>query len=240
MAAGLAVLIALGGVVRPAAAQVRTEGDARKIGVQDQLQLTITVEGSACRPDSRCRRLTISRSSVDLPSHQMSFVKRALVAIAGRDLRAAGRRRRRAEVGFVKVGDSTAPAIPIEVVPARQTPTARARPQRSFGDDPFGSILGRGRQPEPSSWSRPSRAAGVVVGEPLLLTYYLYTRRHVTGLQFVDAPQFGGSGPRTCREWGQPKDEPTHGRGVNYHRFPIMMKLLFPTKAGRLTIPASS
>ena len=55
---------------RAAAFTVRSEVDARRVGVQDQLQLTITLEGAARRRTSRCRGSRTSTSSAGRSSRR--------------------------------------------------------------------------------------------------------------------------------------------------------------------------
>src|SRR5437867_4338837 len=102
-------------------------------------------------------------------------------------------------------------------------------------------MFGRGRAAQPQLFveARPSRSS-LFVGEPLLLTYYLYTQTSVSGLQFAAAPQYTGFWAEDVQQPERPNGEPTTVDGVAYRRFPVMLKLLFPTKAGRLTIPPAT
>jgi hypothetical protein len=87
--------------------------------------------------------------------------------------------------------------------------------------------------------AQPSRSR-LHVGEPLVLTYWLYTQASVADLQFKEAPQYGGFWVEDLeREKVSPSGEAATLEGQSYRRFPILRKLLFPTKAGTLTIPAS-
>src|SRR5206468_2247413 len=69
---------------------------------------------------------------------------------------------------------------------------------------------------------------------------YLYTQTSITGIQFATAPQYTGFWAEDLSAPRQNEGEPATVDGVPYRRFPVMMKLLFPTKAGRLVIPPSS
>jgi hypothetical protein len=79
------------------------------------------------------------------------------------------------------------------------------------------------------------------VGEPLLLTYFIYTQTSITDIGFTDAPQYPGF---WSEDLEQPKENPRGEvatlEGERFQRFPILRKLLFPTKAGKLTVPAAS
>ena len=236
----------------PAAAQaaftLRSEVDARKIGVEDQLQLTITVEGSGAPDEIPLPALTnlevvggpSQSTQVSIVNGRMSQSRSFTWALQPR---AAGK----AEVGVVRAGDQAAPAIPIEVVAG----SLRERePQRRdpFGTDPFGDpfeeMLGRrrGREATPRLLvqATPSRTR-LRVGEPLVVTYSLLTQTSVADLQFKDAPQFAGFWVEDLeRPQTSPSGEAATVDGQSYRRFPVLRKLLFPTKAGTLTIPAAT
>jgi hypothetical protein len=153
----------------------------------------------------------------------------------------------KAEIGPVRArfedGDKTTEPIAIEVVAGSVRPRRAPAPD-AFGEDPFESLFGqrRGRVREPKLFveAAPSRTR-LRVGEPLLLTYWLYTQVSVADLQFTDAPQYPGF-------WAEDLEKPPtppQGEGASvggeaYRRFPIFVKLLFPTKAGRLTLPPAN
>ena len=244
-----ALLAAL--LVCPAAAgaefTLRSEVDARKVGVQDQVQLTLTVEGSGA-PDEIPLPALVNLDAVAGPfqSTQVSIVNgrmsqsRSLTYVL--QPRAAGK----AEVGAVHAGGQSAPAIAIEVVAGQARPREPQR-QDPFGRDPFGDPLeeffgrrrGRAEAPRLLLEAQPSRTR-LRVGEPLVLTYWLYTQTSVADLQFKEAPQFAGFWVEDLeRAQAPPSGEPATVEGQSYRRFPVLKKLLFPTKAGTLTIPAS-
>jgi hypothetical protein len=155
----------------------------------------------------------------------------------------------RAEVGAVTVGDQTAPAIAIEVVAGSARPREERRSTSPFALDPFGrdpfeDFFGgrRERRGEPKLLLQavPSRTR-LRVGEPLLLTYQLYTQVSVSDLQFTDAPQYAGFWVEDLeRPQTAPAGEAASVGGERYRRFPVLRKLLFPTKAGALVIPAAT
>ncbi len=112
-----------------------------------------------------------------------------------------------------------------------------------FGD-PFEEMLGRrrGRAATPKLLveASPSRTR-LRVGEPLVLTYSLDTQTSVADLQFKEAPQFAGFWVEDLeRPQGSPSGEAVTVEGESYRRFPILRKLLFPTKAGTLALPAAT
>jgi len=160
----------------------------------------------------------------------------------------------RASIGAVRAGDQTAPAIDLEVVAGSIRPRARQRggidpfATDPFGGDPFGDpfeeMMGRPRgRSAPAKLlveAQPSRTR-LYVGEPLVLTYYLYTQVSVSDLQLKDAPQYAGFWAEDLeRGPGAPSGEPATLGGESYRRFPFLKKLLFPTKAGPLTLPPAT
>ncbi len=250
--AGIIALLVLGRGLPGHAAEgaLRSDVDARKIGLEDQVQLTITVEGAGSLPDDVSPPAFTNLKLVGGPavSTQMSFVN-------GRGSQsrswtyvlqplAAGR----AEIGPVRTRfgavEEIAPAIPIEVVAGSVKPRAPARrPTDPFEEDPFESFFGRSRaraaEPRLLVEASPSRQS-LYVGEPLRLTYHLYTQASVSDLQFTEAPRYAGFWVEDLERPERPAGDAATVEGVSYRRFPILVKLLFPTRAGRLTIPAAT
>ena len=243
-----ALLLALAPVTASAAFTLRTEVNARRIGVLDQVQLTITVEGSGA-PDEVELPPLANLDVVAGPSQstQVSIVNGRMSQSRSTTYVLQPRAVGRAEVGALRVGDQVAPAIPIEVVAGSARPPQRQR-QDPFGMSPFGDpfeeMLGRRRERAAPARllveAAPSRTR-LRVGEPLVLTYSLYTQTSVTDLQFKNAPQYTGFWVEDLeRPQASPSGEAATVGGESYRRFPILRKLLFPTKAGTLTIPPAS
>ena len=250
LALGLAACALLLGAPDPARADftLRSEVDAKKIGVQDQLQLTITLEGSGAPdevPPPPLVNLDVvagpySASQISIVNGRMSQSRTLTYLLQPRGVG-------KAEVGAVQAGGQTAPPIAIEVVQGQVKPRERPRPD-PFGRDPFGDpldqLFGQRRSTRAETARvrmevQPSRSR-LHVGEPLVLTYWLYTQASVADLQFKEAPQFAGFWVEDLeREKTPPAGESATLDGQSYRRFPILRKLLFPTKAGTLTIPPS-
>ena len=239
-----ALLLGLAPGVASASFTLRTEVDARKIGVEDQIQLTITVEGSGA-PDGIELPPLANLDVVAGPSQstQVSIVNGRMSQSRSTTYVLQPRAVGKAEVGALRLGDQVAPAIPIEVVAGSARPPKRQRPD-PFGMDPFGEMVGRRRERAAPARllveAAPSRTR-LRVGEPLVLTYSLYTQTSVTDLQFKNAPQFTGFWVEDLeRPQVSASGEAATVGGESYRRFPILRKLLFPTKAGTLTIPPAS
>jgi hypothetical protein len=250
VAALLALLLAAAGGSAQETA-VRAEVDAQKIGVQDHLQLTLTLEG---------RSIDLA-GEVELPklenlrvaggpsvSTQMSIVNAAIsqARIYTWVLQplAAGT----AQVGAFRVPlssgtRSTAP-ISVEVVLGSVRPQRRQRAPDPFGgDDPFESIFGRRRRPAAEPQVFVSASLGrerAHVGEPLLLTYSVCTTAQIGMPQPTTMPQYPGFWAEAIEEKEQTiRGEPATVEGVACQRFAFGHRLLFATRSGTLTIPAT-
>ncbi len=223
---------------------IRSEVDATRIGVEDQVQLTISLEGEG--PDSiampTLTNLTVAGGPYQ--SNQVSIVNGRMTQTRSWTYVLRPQTEGAAEIGPVAAGNETAPAIRIDIVAGSVRPSEPARRVDPFGGDPFEGFFGRrrGRRAEPKLLVEavPSRTK-VRVGEPLLLTYFLYTQVAVSNLNFTEAPQFAGF---WTEDLEQPRNPPSGEAatvgGEAYRRFPIMRKLLFPTRAGTLEIPPAT
>jgi oxygen tolerance protein BatD len=246
----LALALLLAARSLPAEAAVRAEVGARKVGVEDQVELNLVVEGDTnlteepTLPTLRGLRLAGGPSV----STQLSFVNGAMsqrrVYTWVLQPTAAGK----AEIGAFTVrlagGDQSTTPIGIEVVAGSlRPPQPRANPLDPFGQDPFGGTLGR-RQRGPAPKVLVKAVASrdrVHVGEPLLLTYYVYTQTTITNLRVADAPQYPGFWSEDLGQpEGGPRGEAATLDGERFERYPFLRRLLFPTRAGALKIPAAT
>jgi hypothetical protein len=227
---------------------LRSEVDAHKIGVQDQLQLTITVEGSNAPDEIPLPPLVnLDVTAGPFQSSQISIVNGRMSQSRTQSYVLQPRAVGKAEIGAVQAGGQSTAPIAVDVVAGAIRPKEPQR-QDPFGRDPSGDPFedmfgarrrGRSETLRVQMDAQPSRSR-LHVGEPLVLTYWLYTQASVADLQFKEAPQYGGFWVEDLeREKVSPSGEAATLEGQSFRRFPILRKLLFPTKAGTLTIPAS-
>jgi hypothetical protein len=256
MRALLAAAAALAALAAPVQAQftVHTEVDATKIGLEDQIQLTVTVSGSALPDEAPTPTLSnlrvaagpsvASQNSFTMGPGGMRAESSLVYTYVLQPIKLG-----HAEVGALKMTNGSvtqsAPAIPIDVVAGSVAPkTPPPDPYDPFGgEDPFDSVLRGRRAPggEPKIFVEAGLSRDRVhIGEPVVLNTYVYfTQLAVTDVQWGDPPKLGAfwseelpkPGPRT-------PTEPVQIQGELFHRAVIDQKLLFPTKAGTVTIPA--
>lgn len=223
---------------------VRTEVDARKIGTDDVVTLSIVLEGEAASLDAALPVLRNLRI-VGGPSTstQISFVNGSMSRQKVLSYVLRAEKTGAAEVGAVSVQGypPTAP-ITLEIVSGAIRPAQE--PQDPFGGrDPFEEIFGRPRRPQPQSQgklfveaalSRPAAR----VGEPILVTYFVYTQISLSGVEFAEAPKYPGFWAEEIeRTRGDSSGENIVVQGEPFLRYPVLERLLFPTRAGLLEIP---
>jgi hypothetical protein len=243
-------ILALSLVARPAVAEVsiHAQVDATKVGVDDQVQLTISVEGGFDGDVPLPPLQNLKRVGGPFVSSQVSIVNGAVSQARSFTFVLQPSAVGRAEIGSARIvvggAEKKTDPIAVEVVPGalRQSQSPSNPFDDAFGEDPFASFFGSRRRAEPKLQAvAVASRQRVHVGEALTLTYYLYTQTSVTGVELAQAPQYPGF---WAEDVAQPKG-PSRGEhvdldGVTYARFPILQKLLFPTKAGKLTIPAAT
>ncbi len=234
-------------------ATIAASVDAERVGLDDEVQLTVTLQGRSVDlaeeitlPPLRNLRL----ANGPFVSTQFSVVNGAMSQ--GRTytyvLRATAVGK--AEIGAVRArlrdGEHSTRPIAIEVVPGTVKP--QRRPSMDpfgldpFAEDPFEELLGgrrrgvRRAQPKVQVEAVVSRRS-LHVGEPLLLTLFLYTQAPPASLDFVQTPQFAGFWSEELEHGDQQPGELVTLRGEQYRRLAILRKVLFPTRPGKLQIP---
>jgi hypothetical protein len=232
-------------------ATFRADADVTRIGLDDQVQLTITIEG----------RLFNLKGEVSLPELEN------LKLLAGPSLStqfslvngSASQSRsylyvlQPVHVGTARIGPSraviddrersTAP-ITLEVVQGRVV--QRQPPPDPFagfrGQDPLDTLFGAGRAPRRDAKlfiEADTDRTTLYVGEPLLLTYNLYTQTAVSGIQLDRPPELQAFWVEELGHERNPRGEQAEREGETFQRFPVLRRLLFPTRPGSLVIPAA-
>jgi hypothetical protein len=243
-----AAFLGVGTVALAQGGGVRTEVDARKLGVDDITTLSIVLEGDAASLDAALPALRNLRV-VGGPSTstQISFINGSMSRQKVLSFVLRPEKPGTAEIGPLSVqGYPPTAAITLEAVPGSIRP---AQTQDPFGRSPFGrgdpfeEIFGRPqRRPPPSegklfveaSLSRPAAR----VGEPILVTYFVYTQVSLSGVEFAEAPKYPGFwAEEVDRSKSDSSGANVSVQGEPFLRYPVLERLLFPTKTGLLEIP---
>jgi hypothetical protein len=245
-------VLAIGAGSAGAQVSVRAEVNAKRVGLDDQVQYSIVIEGRTgeLQEDPKLPLLNNLRL-VGGPSTstQVSIVNGAMSQARSFTFLLQPLVVGDALIGPAHVllssGERVVPEIPITVVTGSILPPA-ARPGDPFadffGNDPFEQMMARRRaQPTGKVFVEAEASRKTVyVGEPLLLTYYLYTQTRIAGLDFEDAPKYQGFWAEDLpRKEDQLKSETVTRDGEVYQRVAVFRRLLYPTKAGTLPIPAA-
>jgi len=229
---------------------VRAEVSARRVGLDDQVQLSLVVEGRSADlvEDPKLPALDNLRL-VGGPSTstQVSIVNGSISQSRSYIFLLQPIQVGQAQIGPAHIklsdGERTTAPISIEVVPGSAAPPAgrQADPFADmFGADPFEQMMGRRRvQPVGKIFveAEVSRRK-LYVGEPLLLTYYLYTQSRISGIDFEDAPKYQGFWAEELpRKEDSLRADMATRDGETFQRVAVFKRLLYPTKAGTLSIP---
>jgi hypothetical protein len=235
--------------------------DAREVGVEDQLQLTISVTGrSSVGGEVRFPPLKNLRVVGEpMESKQDSWVNgvysqgRSYIYVLqatspgkaeigpARLRLASGTEKRTEPIAITVVSGSVRPRQHAGVGPLSQNPFSSWDP---FGDvplePPFGRRRARALAPKITAVVTASRQT-LHVGESLRLAYQVYTQTDLTGADFAEKPTVPGFWDE---DLGQAAVAARPGEvatldGERYVRFTRAEKLLFPMKPGRLMIPAA-
>ncbi|MCU0292126.1 MAG: BatD family protein [Thermoanaerobaculaceae bacterium] len=239
------------GVVGAEGPAFRAEVEATRVGLEDTFALTITIEGRSI--DLKGEISTPELQNLQIvggpsTSTRVSFVNGTISQSRQYTLILQPSAVGPASIGPVRatLGDQERATDPISIeVVAGSVVQARPRPVDPFGrgaGDPLEAMFGRQRAPAQRAKvlvaAEPSRTR-VFVGEPVLVTYYLFTQAAIAGLDLDGAPKYPGFWVEELpRKDEQPRGEQVQRDGEPFQRFVVLQKLLYPTKSGTLEIPA--
>jgi len=242
---GSLLLLALGLLPRPAWAQdfrVEASVNANRIGMDDDLQLTVSIHGD-----------TLGRASAPtLPRHE--------------GFRVAGQSQS-TSIQWINGRMSATRAIIYAMTPLREgkyviDPILVTYQGKEYLTEPIevevvsGSVMGgatgSGRGPDPFDAFNPPRrertAEGevfveaalsspeVYVGQEVLLTYRLYTQVPIMGLEVDQQPPLTGFWVEEVQMPREPEWKETTVDGKTFYVFEIKKSILFPTRSGEATI----
>jgi hypothetical protein len=251
------VLLGLGTLLAPGLAVAEdvsftAQVNATKVGVDDQLQLTVTLQGRTIDLEGDLSSPSLEDLQVVAGpslSTQVSFINGAMSQARSwvfvLQPTAVGRAAIGAFHAAVNGRERTTEPIHVEVAAGSILPRTQrgASPfEDFFGEDPFDQMLGRRPQRPAKVFveAAPSRTT-LYVGEPLLLSYWLYTQAPVSGLDVANAPTFAGFWSEDLKKGASGRtDEGVVRDGEQFRRVLILRRLLFPTRAGSLTVPPTT
>ncbi|MCU0242116.1 MAG: BatD family protein [Vicinamibacteria bacterium] len=234
--------------------------DERRIGLDDQLRLTISLQGRNIDLEEEIAAPPLKNLRVaggPFVSSQFSIVNGSISQGKTYTYILRPTAPGSAEVGSVRArlrsGERASAPIAIEIVEGSVRPPQSQRGGDPFGrglgdpfgEDPFEELMNRRRGAEARTAAPRMYIEAAVsrtqlsIGEPLLLTYWLYTQVPVSDLQFAEMPRYAGFWVEDLeRAPSAAQGEVVAVGNDRFQRFPMMQKLLFPTKAGQLSLPA--
>jgi hypothetical protein len=245
----VAVVVTLLAGVAQAEVRVHAEVSAERIGLDDQVQYTIVVEGRGADlvedpklPPVDNLRLVGGPST----STQVSIVNGSISQSRSYTYLLQPLQIGQAQIGAARLlfsdGQRTTAPISIQVVQGSVAPPAARQGDPfadMFGQDPFEQMMARRRaQPTGKVFIEADASRrSLYVGEPLLLTYYLYTQTRISGIDFEEAPKYQGFWAEDLpRSDDALRPSLVTREGETFQRVAVFRRLLYPTQPGTLTI----
>jgi hypothetical protein len=228
------------------AQDVRVEAtvNAERIGIEDVLELTLSIEGGDADREPELPRLDAFRVAGRSTSSQIQIVNGRMSSTRAYIYQLLPEREGTFEIGAVTVhlegkAHTTKP-IRVEVVPGSLV----ARRPRGLGSpfDPFEGMGGRARRDlelqEDDVFVRAEVSKrSVFQGEQIVLSYRLYSRYVPLGPELADDPPLTGFWVEEVDPGAEIKFERRTVEGKQFLSAPLKQRILFPTQTGKLEIP---
>ncbi len=228
------------------AQEVRVDAavNAKRIGVEDVLELVISISGGDADADPELPPLDGFRVAGTSTSSQIQIVNGRMSATRSYIYQLLPQKEGTFEIGpaTVQVDGSarTTSPIRVEVVPGSLV----SRRPRGLGSpfDPFEGFGGRARRDlelkEDDVFIRTEVSSrSVFQGEAVVVTYRLYSRYAPLGPEIADDPPLTGFWVEKVDLGAEPAVERRTIEGKQYVSFPLVQRVLFPTQSGELEIP---
>lgn len=218
--------------------------NAERIGVEDVLELTISISGGDADGEIELPPLDSFRVSGRSTSSQVQIVNGRWSSTRSYIYQLLPQKEGRFDIGAANVQvDGTAyktSPITVEVVPG----SLIARRPRGLGSpfDPFEGFGGR-RRPEPEIDADDVYVRAEVSkrsafqGEQILVTYWLYSPYVPVGVQVDDDPPLTGFWVEEVAPDPNRSGERRTIEGKPYLAYPVKERVVFPTSSGSLSIP---
>lgn len=227
-------------------ASVTASVNAHRIGIEDVLQLTVSISGGSPTAAPELPTTDGFRVGGRSTSQSIELVNGKMSSTRSYIYQLLPQREGRFTIGPVRVevGGRTEETDPIDVeVVSGSVAPSRGRSGRRALDpfDPFGSFGGRRDQPQLEDGDVFVRAEvskrSLFQGEQVVVTYRVFSRYLPLGPEIEDDPPLEGFWVEEVDLGSQPTAERRTVDGKQYIVFPIKQRVLFPTRAGKLTIP---
>jgi hypothetical protein len=228
-----------------AAQDVRVEANvsAQRVGIEDVLELTVSISGGEADFDPELPDLDGFRVGGRSTSSQIQIVNGRMSSTYAYVYQLLPQKEGSFTIGAVTVtsgGEAhrTRP-IDVEVVSGSVVP----RRPRGFGSpfDPLGGMPSRRPAPQVQSDDVFVRAEvskqSVYQGEQLVLTYWLYSPYVPLGIQVEDDPPLSGFWVEEVEPSPNRTGERRTVGGKPVIAFPVKTRVLFPTSSGNLAVP---
>ncbi len=229
-----------------AAQEVRVDAtvNAERIGVEDVLELTISISGGDADGEPVLPRLDAFRVSSRSTSSQIQIVNGRMSSTRSYIYQLLPQKEGTFEIGPVELHVGGTPyrtsPIRVEVVPGSLV----ARGPRGLGNplDPFEGFGGTRRRDldlkEDDVFVRVEVSKrSVFQGEQVVVTYRLYSRYVPLGPEIADDPPLRGFWVEEVDLGAEPSVERRTVEGKQYITFPLKQRVVFPTQSGKLEIP---
>jgi BatD DUF11 like domain len=241
---GLLVLTLAASAAEAQDVRVDTAVNAERIGVEDVLELTVSISGEDADGDPELPPLDAFQVASRSTSSQIQIVNGRMSSTRSYIYQLLPQKEGIFEIGPVTVWVDGTPhttsPIRVEVVPG----SLISRRPRGLGSpfDPFEGFGGRTRRDldlkEDDVFVRTEVSSrSVFQGEEVVVTYRLYTRYAPLGPEIADDPPLTGFWVEKVDLGEEPATERRTVEGKQYASFPLMQRVVFPTQSGKLEIP---
>jgi len=225
-------------------ARVEASVNAERIGVEDVLELTVSISGGDADGEPQLPRLDAFRVASRSTSSQIQIVNGRVSSTRSYIYQLLPQKEGAFEIGPVEidVGGAAYRTSPIRVEVAPGSLVAR-RP-RGLGSpfDPFEGFGGTRRRDlelkEDDVFVRAEVSKrSAFQGEQILVTYWLYSPYVPVGVQVDDDPPLTGFWVEEVAPDQNRSGERRTKEGKPYLAFPVKERVVFPTSSGSLSIP---
>ncbi len=205
------------------------------------VQVTATVDANRLAPNETFTLRIEARDAQDYPDPDISVLENTFKVISGPAQQSSyqwinGKQTSSKSVTWtllpLKSGNLTIPAIPVKI------------DRKSFSTEPINLVVGG----DDGNTVAPDRSGDIFLvaeidkneaylGQQVSISYKLYTRVNLRGLEYIEQPKFVGFWVEDLFAPSQPQFRNATIKGVNYQVATLYKAALFPTRLGEISIP---